>query len=112
MPKVLAASCVGNVVTVEGQTVTATILSEGVGSSSGIAIIDGSTVYYVATTSPDLETTISKAVTAIEKIATILTSIGAAMTGPTTAPPGTLATDVVELLGYTAELTALEESLK
>jgi hypothetical protein len=49
---------------------------------------------------------------AITKIATIFTSIGAGMTGPTTAPPGTLVTDVVELNTMVTEINTLKGQLK
>lgn len=112
MAKVLQATCENGQVTCQGQEIDATILSEGVGSSSGIVVIDEYNVYYVATTSPDLETTLTKTISAIQKIATTLTAIGAGMTGPTTAPPPTLAADVTEINGYATDLETLKGELK
>lgn len=113
MTKVLQATCENGTVTVDGQEITPDlVLSEGVASSQGVLIIDGDKSYYVAKTSPDLKTTIEKTVDAVNKIADVLTAIGAGMTGPTTAPPGTLAADVAAIQATTTELTELGEALK
>lgn len=113
MVKVITASCSQGKVTAEGVEVsTAEILSEGVGDSEGALLLDGDKQTYVAKTSPDLKTTIEKVVDAINKTASILTAIGAGMTGPTTAPPGTLATDVADLVAVATELETLKGNLK
>lgn len=113
MSKVLSASCSQGKVTAEGIVVTtAEILSEGVGSSEGVLILEEDKQTYVAKTSPDLKTTIEKTVAALNKVASILTAIGAGMTGPTTAPPPTLATDVTELIATATELETLKGMLK
>ena len=106
MSKVLEASCVGNVVTCEGLVLDgAEILSEGVGDSEGIVLIDGEKIYYIAKTTPDVADTIEKVAEMLTSIKLILTSIGSGMTGPTTAPPGTL---VADLLALQLKITALE----
>lgn len=110
--KLLPASCEGGEVTVEGKVVTATILTQGTKASTGFVIIDGLSVYYVATNTTDLAETIDKAVEIIQDIALILTSIGAGMTGPTTAPPGTLAADVASVNTKASALLALKDDLK
>lgn len=129
MSKILAATCdASGVVTAEGQTVpAATVLSQGKQASSGVLIMEGDKAWYIVGMSvTDLVTTIEKAIKilddlgpALTQIATTLTSIGAGMTGPTTAPPGTLATDVIAInakvtaLDATkAELTTLKGALK
>jgi hypothetical protein len=69
MPRAVAATCVGNVVTIDDVPVpSATILSEGVTSSSGYAILDDDKIYYVAKTSPDLKTLIGNLVTVLGNI--------------------------------------------
>jgi hypothetical protein len=113
MSKVLEAICVGGVVTSEGVPVPAAdILSEGVGASSGVLILDRDLAKYIAKTSPDLKSTLEILSSALTTIATSLTSIGAGMTGPTTAPPPTLAVDVAQITLAVTELDALKEILK
>lgn len=113
MTKVIEASCVTGIVTAEGVPVTGTtILSGGVGESEGVLILEEDKKTYLANTTPDLKTTIEKVIAALNKIGTTLTSIGAGMTGPTTAPPGTLATDVLELTTIATELEVLKGALK
>jgi hypothetical protein len=76
MPRAIDATCVAGVVTAEGVTVPGTtILSEGVASSSGYLILDGSKKYYVAKTSPDLKASIVTVNSMVTKIANILTAI-------------------------------------
>ena len=96
----------------------AVILSQGLGDSSGVLVIQGGLSYYIAKTSPDLDSTIQKTMDALEdlasvlnKIATTLTSIGAGMTGPTTAPPPTLAVDVASIVSKATEITATRTAL-
>lgn len=112
MSKILDATCEGGEVTIEGKTVSATILSQGTASSEGAALVDKDKVIYVASNATKLAETIEKACEMIQDIATILTSIGAGMTGPTTAPPGTLATDVASLIAKANTLNALKDNLK
>lgn len=113
MTKALEASCTAGIVTAGALPVVgAEILSEGVGSSSGILILDEDRKTYIPKTSGDLKTTLEKLASALGKIASTLTSIGAGMTGPTTAPPPTLAADVAQITAIQAEITALKEVLK
>lgn len=127
MSKVLDATCVGGIVKVGALPVPGTtILSEGIAASQGLLILDGDKKTYIAKTSPDLDSTLSKVIdsldtlsSALNQIATTLTSIGANMTGPTTAPPGSLATDVAQIIlkataldTVKAELETLQEALK
>jgi len=113
MSKILDATCTGNIVTCEGLPVKdVIILSEGVGESSGVLIMQGGKLYYVAKTTPDLKVTLDKINLLIPKLVAVFTSIGAGMTGPTTAPPPTLATDLAVLTQINSELTALKSMLK
>lgn len=119
MAKALSATCSGGVVKVGNLTIPGvTVLSEGVGESSGLLIIEVDEPTYIALTTPDLKSTIEKAMDALEdvasvlnKIATTFTSIGAGMTGPTTAPPGTLAADVATIVSKATEITATRTAL-
>lgn len=113
MSKILDATCENNEVTCEGKTITgAVILSEGVGQSSGLLLIEESKKTYVTSNASDLKTTIEKLTDALDKIATILTNIGAGMLGSATAPPPTLGADVSELQSISSELENLKDGLK
>ncbi len=115
MPRVVTqdATCVGGVVSIGALPILgAIILSEGVGPSSGLLLLDGADFYYIANTTADLKSTIEKAVSALNTIGSTLTAIGAGMAGPATAPPPTLATSVAQLTAKASELTALAAVLK
>lgn len=113
MTKAIEATCIGGIVKVGVVPVlTAEILSEGIGASSGVLIMDEDRQAYVAKTSGDLKTTLDRVATALGQIASVLSSIGAGMTGPTTAPPPTLAAGVAQITAIQAELAILKETLK
>lgn len=127
MSKMIPATCVGGVVTAEGVPVAAaTILSEGVGQSEGVVLLDEDEARYIAKISPDLKTTIERLISTIEKsvqgltaCTTAFSNIAAAMTGVTTAPPPTLAADLAaitlagtNLTAIGVQLTTLKEGLK
>lgn len=119
MSKVVDATLLQGVVLVSGTPLPdATILSEGEGPSVGIAVLDEDKQYYIAKTSPDLLTTLTQLVSvlgsvrdAINKIATTFTAVGGGMSGPSTAPPPTLATDVLALTGYATAINGVATSL-
>lgn len=99
--------------TADGVSVDAAqILSKGQGESQGVLLIDGEKAFYLTSNATDLETTIEKLNSSLNKLVSILTAIGAGMTGPTTAPPPTLATDLAEITALVSELTTLKGNLK
>lgn len=128
----LAASCENRIVKITtpvGEIVVpdAEIMSDGVGPSVGLLLLDRSIVRYIPSSEEgDLKETLAetvaglrKTVEAIQKIATMFTSVAAGMTGPSTAPPPTLPADVValgsmatELSGIATELETLEGALR
>lgn len=120
MSKVLEATCAVGVVESEGVPVpVAEIFSEGVGPSEGVLIVDKEKAFYIAKTSPDLDATLAQinaaltqTATAISLIATALTAIGAGMTGPTTAPPPTLAAQVAAITATGVQVTAANTLLQ
>lgn len=113
MSMILEASCANNIVTCEGLPIQGvTILSEGVGPSTGILLMQGGELYYIAKISGDLKTTLDKLTTLIPKLVAIYTSIAGGMTGPTTAPPPTLGTDLAALTLINTELTTLKNMLR
>lgn len=113
MSKVLEATCVGGLVTSHGTPVVeADILSQGIGLSSGVLILDDDEATYVTSNASDLKDAISKIASTLDTIGTTLTSIAASMTGPTTAPPPTLPANVVLITLAVAQLNILKETLK
>ena len=74
MSKVLSATCVGGVVSVNGVPVPGvTLLSEGVASSSGILIVDAERTYYVTNVGNDLDTTLGNLIEVLGKLGEALT---------------------------------------
>jgi hypothetical protein len=118
MSKMLEATCVSGVVTAGGVPVPAAdILSEGVGSSEGILLLDQDQAKYLAKTSPDLKTTLDKLVTILGQLTSALTSIDNKVliyaAGPgTTAPTPTATSNIAAITTIQTELSALKESLK
>lgn len=114
MIKALDATCVGSVVTISGVPVPgATILSEGVGSSSGVAYIDGDKVYYVAKTTPDVKTLLEKVVASITELTTALTAIDAKPVGGAgSAPAPGAAANIANLTAISVQLNTLKAAMK
>jgi len=114
MSKILSATATATgKVFVDGvEVVGALILSEGKQASSGVAVLDGENVWFLTSSATDIKATIEKAAEAITKIANLFTAMGAGMTGPTTAPPPTLATDVLAIQQVVTELNQLKGALK
>lgn len=77
----LSATCVDGKVTSEGVEVPGTtILSEGVGSSSGVLILDENARSYLAKISPDLKTDIEKTVDGLTGAASGITNASSGLT--------------------------------
>lgn len=120
MSRIIATTLVAPNIVMEGTfpIPTAQVLSEGKQASSGVLLMQGEECFYITSNATDIKTTIAKISSIIEdlnsaltQIATTLTSIGAGMTGPTTAPPPTLAADVLAITGKVTELTATKVEL-
>jgi hypothetical protein len=112
MSKILEATCLSGVVKWEGSPVEAEVLSEGNGQSSGVLLLEKEKAFYLTSNASDLKTTMEKLIDALTKVTETLTAIGSGMTGPTTAPPGVLATNVVAINLLVTELTTLKGNLK
>lgn len=119
MSKIVEATCESGVVKVMGLTISdAVIYSKGVANSTGVLIIDGAQSFYLASSALDLETTLTKLITALDKtsmafikVGTTLTAIGAGMTGPTTAPPPTLVSDVLDINAKATDIATAKTEL-
>ena len=114
MSKLLDASASADgKVTCEGVEVPeAIIISLGKQASTGLLLLDGEKAWYFPSSATDIQSTLDELSKGLEKIALILQAIGAGMTGPTTAPPPTLATDLVALNMIKAEVDTLKGALK
>ena len=120
MAKILEATCTGGVVKVGAIVIDdAVILSKGLGDSEGVLLIEEFQSTYIPSQASDLEDTLTQLIAALEKVAdavtktsTTFTSVGAGMTGPTTAPPPTLAVDVALLVTYATAITAAKTQLE
>ena len=124
MSKVLEATCVAGVVTVDGIPVpAATVLSEGVAQSEGLLILDEDTANYVAKTSPDLKETLDKLSSALDSIASALQAIdtagyiisvsGGAMSPAIGIPsPPVAVADIAQINAAKAEIDLFKEMLK
>ncbi len=68
MSKTLPATCAAGIVTALGVPIDADILSEGVGSSEGVVILDDEDATYIPKTSGDLDTTLDKLINALTQV--------------------------------------------
>jgi hypothetical protein len=81
MSKVLDATCSGGVVVANGLPLPdAKVLSEGVGQSEGIAVLDEDKVFYLAKISPDLKTLLEHVVDALTQVSAALDKAASALT--------------------------------
>jgi hypothetical protein len=105
--KVLEASCQAGVVTIEGQAVPCEILSEGVGSSTGTAIIDEDKAYYIAKNSGDIKKAIEDLSSIIQQIEVILTALDAV-----TVSPGASAAAIAALTALRTTFSLTKDTLR
>jgi hypothetical protein len=113
--KLLAATCIGGLITADGLPVIgATILSEGLGPSSGILVLqDDDGKYYIAKTSTDLNTTLTQLITALSHVASALSAIDVKPVGGTgSAPAPAAAGDIAAITSASAALATLQGLLK
>ena len=113
MSKILDATCQGKVVTSQDvQVPAAKILSEGIGESEGLLLLEGARATYITSSASDLKQTLNQVAEALQTIAGALEAIGSNMTGDTTSPPGSLPGDVASIQSAATALQALMENLK
>lgn len=112
MSKVINATCVGKVVTADSVPVpAATILSEGVGPSTGVLLLDEDLAKYVTSNASDIKSALDKIADALTQIATALTLIDAKPLG--ILPPAPVAASQVALItAAQAQIAVLKETLK
>lgn len=108
MLKALQASCIASLVSIETfPNAGVTILSEGKGSSSGIALVDKDKAYYLTSNATDIKALIASMNDLVTKITTVLT----ALDGVTTAP-GASAAAIALVTAANAQLLLTKELLK
>lgn len=91
MTKVLPATCEASVVKIEGKVIAgATILSEGVAASTGVAVIEDEKVSYVTSNASDIKEALNKVIDALTETKTALDQIGSALSTLDGKPQGTL----------------------
>lgn len=105
--KIFEAACVGGVVTVSGLPVDATVLSEGVAPSTGIVIIEGDKLFYVAAIAGDIGSVIDLVADAITEIISALTVLNGV-----TVPPSAATANIAQVLAKNVLLQAKKELLK
>lgn len=118
MSKILEATCEGGVVKVGTLPVAGTtILSEGVGPSQGLLLLEGAEKHYLAKTTPDLKTTLEKLSSSLTDIASALTEVGTALTtiaavpSGWVTPPASVAANVATILSKVSTITAAQAQI-
>lgn len=120
MSKILAASCQSGVVSIDGVVLPdAEVLSEGVAASTGVAVLDEDTAFYLAKISPDLKSLIEQVVdvltqvkTALDKTASALTTVDAKPVGGTgSAPAPGAAADITAISAASTQIDTLKTNL-
>jgi hypothetical protein len=108
LSKVINATCANNEVTAQGQKVlTATILSQGKKSSSGILILDQDKQTYVTSNASDVKDLITSLEGLIDQISIILTGLDAV-----TVSPGSQAASITQLGVLKNQLALTKDNLK
>lgn len=118
MSKVLPATCEDSVVTCEGVPIpSARILSEGIGESEGVLVLEEDRADYIAKTSPDLKATIEKLIAALGNASAALSAIDnrvyvIASGSPDSFGPPVAAGDISALNEVISDLEEFKEVLK
>ncbi len=107
MSKILDASCSDGTVTIEGQTVPATVLSQGTTESSGVALIEEKKVTYIASNASDISDIVDAMGDIIDKISQIVTTLDGV-----TLSPGAAAANIALLASMKAEFVLIKDNLK
>jgi hypothetical protein len=93
MSKAIDATCQAGVVTADGVTVPGTtVLSQGVGASAGVLVLDEEKKFYIPKTSPDLDATLAQVIAGLNAAATGLTATAGALTSLGQIAPGVAVT--------------------
>lgn len=107
MTKIIAADCSGNVVTADGKTVVAEVLSQGTKPSEGVLALDGLKAVYLTSNAADIKKLIEDVVAIINQVSVVLTGLD----GVTTTP-GSNAAGIVVLTTLKTQLNLTKDNLK
>ncbi len=105
MSKTIPATCVGGVVTAEDVPIEgAVILSEGIGASNGVVVLDLENATYIPKTSPDLKSAIEDTVSGLEAASSGLSQCSTGFTTliPFTTDPTTVTIAFTTILAQLA----------
>jgi len=106
--KILSASCQSGSVTTEGYVISpATILSQGVKASTGIALIEQDQMTYVTSNASDIKDLITNLESIISDVVSALTGIDAVTTAP-----GSNAALISAITAAKAAITTQKDNLK
>lgn len=120
MSKILDATCnPTGVVTADGVAVpAATVLSKGKAQSTGLLFLEADKARYLPSNAPDVESTISDTIDALDaigpalsEIALALTAIAANMSGSSTSPPASIPTSVATINAKVTLITTAKTKL-
>lgn len=123
MSKTLNASCTAGVVQVGSVPIVADILSEGVGSSEGIAVLDENKAFYLAKITPDLKQTLERLMEVLEQVKNGLDSAANALTtldtngfligatGAVPSPP-VAASDISQITAASGQVEAISSQIQ
>jgi hypothetical protein len=108
MSKVIAATCVANIVTADSVPVpVATVLSQGISPSSGVLVMDEGRAYYIPNNSSDLKDVLVSIDAILQQLLLTLTGLDAV-----TVSPGSNAALITALGLLKAQLALKQELLK
>ena len=108
LSSIVAGNCVAGVVKIGAFPVPgATVLSNGVGASSGVVALDGPDATYIASNATDIAALISSLGDVIDKIITIVTGLDGISTSP-----GAETANIALLLALKITLLAQKDTLK
>lgn len=112
--RALPATCANGKVTCEGVEITpVTILSQGVGASSGVLYLDGASAYYVAKTTPDLDQLLTDLIAALNNVVTGLNQTGAGtIAGSPLSTAAAITAAATQVTSNVNALQTLKDSLK
>lgn len=113
MSELVKAECKGGIVSIEGLAVNdVEILTEGIDQSDGILFLHKDKAFYLTSNATKLKEVIESLSDIADQLVQVINSIGAGMTGITTAPPPTLQNDLAQITTLSNNLKVLKDNLK
>lgn len=108
MSRIFEATCLGNVVKIAGKPIVdASVLSEGVKASTGVALMQGDEVSYITSNATDIKDLITNVKAVVDQIQLVLTALDAVSTSP-----GSAAAAIALITALKTTLNLQKENLK